>query len=321
MTFYNDTVFPHDISYNSEGAEVFATEVNVADSGYEQRIGAWDQPLMEYNVAYGVRTLEQLHALKTLFRVVRGKSHGFRFRDPIDYTSSFATGEEARSPDPITPFDQIIGTGDGNNRQFQLIKKYETAEGDSIVRPIFKPENGTVTIASNGRVYPSTSFSVDYETGVVTTGSAVTETVGGTVDMSGPIGGGGRYRNITWTDGSSLTELRVGDYLDVSGFDNLANRILWTHSMVVNYINNTTKLLTVYQVDGPDVSVGIPETKVGAIVSLTSAPFPVPNAIITAGFKFHIPVRFDTDRLPISMQSYGVGSASDVKLVELRGGC
>jgi Conserved hypothetical protein 2217 (DUF2460) len=57
-----DEVFPFDISYNSIGATRFQTDVIRVDSGHDQRASRWTQPLMEYDVAYGVRTLEQLHA-------------------------------------------------------------------------------------------------------------------------------------------------------------------------------------------------------------------------------------------------------------------
>jgi uncharacterized protein (TIGR02217 family) len=53
----------------------------------------------------------------------------------------------------------------------------------------------------------------------------------------------------------------------------------------------------------------------GAITFLT----PPPNgASITAGFAFDVPVRFDTDYVATSLDSYGVGSAQDVPCVEIR---
>jgi uncharacterized protein (TIGR02217 family) len=48
-----------------------------------------------------------------------------------------------------------------------------------------------------------------------------------------------------------------------------------------------------------------------------SAP-PAAGVAITAGFEFDVPVRFDTDYLPLSLDTYGVGSARDVPLVEVR---
>lgn len=47
-------------------------------------------------------------------------------------------------------------------------------------------------------------------------------------------------------------------------------------------------------------------------------PAPLVGQEITAGFEFWVPVRFDTDRLPVSLEEYGVGGAADVKLIEIR---
>ena len=90
-------VFPDDISYNSVGSTRFATDVIVVDCGDDQRVGRWDQPLMEYDVAYGVRTMEQLTALITFFRAMRGRLYAFNYRDHVDYTSSVAVAYEARA--------------------------------------------------------------------------------------------------------------------------------------------------------------------------------------------------------------------------------
>ena len=106
-------VFPYDISYNSVGSTRFATDVIVVDSGDDQRTQRWDQPLMEYDIAYGVRTMEQLHALISFFRAMRGRLYAFNYKDPVDHSSTLAMATEARSPPPPTPFDQQIGSGDG----------------------------------------------------------------------------------------------------------------------------------------------------------------------------------------------------------------
>jgi uncharacterized protein (TIGR02217 family) len=45
---------------------------------------------------------------------------------------------------------------------------------------------------------------------------------------------------------------------------------------------------------------------------------PAANAVITAGFLFYVPVRFDTDILPVTIEDYGVGGANSVKLIEVR---
>lgn len=45
---------------------------------------------------------------------------------------------------------------------------------------------------------------------------------------------------------------------------------------------------------------------------------PAVNAIVTAGFLFDTPVRFDIDRLDLSLDGFGAGRALSVPLIEVR---
>ena len=53
---------------------------------------------------------------------------------------------------------------------------------------------------------------------------------------------------------------------------------------------------------------------------VTIAPGSVPGtgALVTAGYEFDIPVRFDTDRIEISLAAFKAGSVPTVPLVEIR---
>ncbi len=42
------------------------------------------------------------------------------------------------------------------------------------------------------------------------------------------------------------------------------------------------------------------------------------GAVITAGFEFDVPVRFDTDQLNTSLESFGAGGAVNVPLIEVK---
>jgi len=44
---------------------------------------------------------------------------------------------------------------------------------------------------------------------------------------------------------------------------------------------------------------------------------PAANVVITAGFEFDVPVRFDTDRLDIAYEDFGALQISDIPLVEV----
>lgn len=52
------------------------------------------------------------------------------------------------------------------------------------------------------------------------------------------------------------------------------------------------------------------------VVTFTSAP--ANGHIVKANFEFDVPVRFDTDRLAASLDSYGVASWKEIAIVEIR---
>ena len=52
------------------------------------------------------------------------------------------------------------------------------------------------------------------------------------------------------------------------------------------------------------------------LVTLKAAP--AAGAVVTAGFEFHVPVRFATDRLEFSWAAYQGGQVPDVPVIELR---
>ena len=45
---------------------------------------------------------------------------------------------------------------------------------------------------------------------------------------------------------------------------------------------------------------------------------PVSGAVVTAGFEFDVPVRFDTDRLVIDLEAFAAGRIPSVPVVEIK---
>jgi uncharacterized protein (TIGR02217 family) len=70
----------------------------------------------------------------------------------------------------------------------------------------------------------------------------------------------------------------------------------------------------VAQINSADYAV---DPTTGIITFLPGA-IPGPAAIITAGFEFDVPVRFDTDRLEISLDGFRHGSIPSVPVIEIR---
>ncbi len=52
------------------------------------------------------------------------------------------------------------------------------------------------------------------------------------------------------------------------------------------------------------------------IVTFASAP--APGAALTAGFEFHVPVRFDTDRIEVNLAAFEAGEIPSIPIVEVR---
>ncbi len=70
------------------------------------------------------------------------------------------------------------------------------------------------------------------------------------------------------------------------------------------------------------VAVDEVETTVTVDISTGMITFAVPpgaGAVITAGFRFDCPVRFDTDRLDVNIEAFGAGRVIRVPLIELIG--
>jgi uncharacterized protein (TIGR02217 family) len=205
---FHEILFPTAIAFGATGGPERLTEIVTLASGFEERNSRWADSRRRYNAGYGVKTLDDLHAVVAFFEEQRGRLYGFRWRDRIDGQSCAPGGAPAAT-------DQAIGEGDGERTAFQLAKTYGAAHAP-YVRAIAKPVAGSVTIAVDGDTLAD-GWSVDTTTGMVTFDAA-----------------------------------------------------------------------------------------------------PAADAAITAGFRFDVPVRFDTDRLDVNLTSFAAGDIPAIPLVEIR---
>jgi uncharacterized protein (TIGR02217 family) len=209
---FHEVLFPTSISRGTHGGPERRTDVVVLGSGHEERNSRWANSRRSYNAGYGVKSLDDLHAVIAFFEERRGRLYGFRWRDHADWKSC---------PPEQTPtaLDQLIGTGDGSTSPFQLKKSYGALHAPWS-RDIKKPVEGSVLVAVNG--------------------AAQTLGVAFTADP-----GTGR-------------------------------------------------------------------------VQFLAGHIPVLGAQVTAGFAFDVPVRFDTDRLEVSLQGFRHGAIPSIPIVEIR---
>ena len=209
---FHEIRFPTAISRASQGGPERRTDVVTLGSGFEERNARWADSRRSYNAGYGVKSLDDLHAVLAFFEERRGRLTGFRWRDHADWKSCMPSAAPKAT-------DQGIATGDGTMAAFQLVKTY----GSSFApwtRAISKPVAGTVLVAVAGAPQTlSTAYTLDTATGLITF-------------LPGHI--------------------------------------------------------------------------------------PAAGAAITAGYEFDVPVRFDTDKLDISIQGLTYGAIPHVPVVELR---
>jgi uncharacterized protein (TIGR02217 family) len=138
---FHEIRFPIEIAIGSRGGPERRTEIVELGSGREERNSRWAHSRRRFNAGYGAKRLQDLSEVIRFFEERRGRLHGFRYRDPLDYRSC--------PPNQMPGFaDQALGTGNGTTNTFQLIKTYGSAT-NAYRRTIAKPVAGTVRVAVN----------------------------------------------------------------------------------------------------------------------------------------------------------------------------
>jgi len=160
MSFIETPRFPDQVSYGASGGPTYKTDLIEVSSGYEMRNANWSAGRGSYDVSHGVNNQSDLDVLIAMFRNCKGRAHGFRFKDWMDYTVTGSQGV----------FRSLSAT------QFQLQKHY-TFGSQNELRDINKPVSATVVIL--GGVSPS----IDYTTGIVTVTSGTPTSWTGEFDV------------------------------------------------------------------------------------------------------------------------------------------
>ena len=160
MGFRNEQM-PTSLSYGYTGGPRFNTDIVVTDSGHEERVSRWQTPRWSWEVSRNLASKINTHELQEFWLTCAGAAYGFRFKDWLDFSSNANDGSSTP-----TDTDQIIGTADGSETQFQLVKNY-TFGSTTYQRVITHPVSGSVVIAVGGSPV-TTGWTVDTETGVVT---------------------------------------------------------------------------------------------------------------------------------------------------------
>ena len=158
---FHEVRFPPKLSFGSVGGPERRTEIVSLTNGFEERNTPWAHSRRRYDAGLGLRSLDDVAELIDFFEARMGQLHGFRWKDWADHKS----GRPSLAP---APQDQPIGTGNGVQTAFQLVKVYRSGPS-SYARPILKPVLGTVVAAVAGDLKrEQVDFEVDYASGIIT---------------------------------------------------------------------------------------------------------------------------------------------------------
>jgi uncharacterized protein (TIGR02217 family) len=122
---FDDVLFPLALGREAEVTPEYRATVVASAGGSETRSAAWAEARTRYDVGPGVRSEADIAALLAFFRARLGPARGFRLRDPFDSTG---VGE-------------LLGTGDGTERRFALVRRY-----GGVVRRVTRPVAGSVRV-------------------------------------------------------------------------------------------------------------------------------------------------------------------------------
>lgn len=150
-----DVRLPKQHGYGTVGGPSFATEIVVTANRREKRNQVFVDARRRYDLAVTARTQDQAEELTEFHAAMRGAFHSFRFWDALDYKLT----------------DQLIGTGDGTETEFQIVKTYAKGTA-SHTRTITKPVAGLVVEVNDVVRTITTDYTIDLSTGVITFVSA-----------------------------------------------------------------------------------------------------------------------------------------------------
>lgn len=252
MSFIETPRFPENISYGASGGAEFRTDIAAVSSGFEQRNVAWSAARASYDVSHANRSAADIATLNTFFRAVKGRAHGFRFKDWADYTVSSGEG--------------ILdaGVGDGYPT-YQLVKQY-VAGALTDLRDIKKPVSGSVVISRNGS--PATegvaagNYSLDTTTGIVTFVADSTKSIDANVTKT--ISSITKAANAVVTT-SAAHGFVTGDKIKLTSVGGMTqvNNLYFTITYIDAtsfYLNVDSSAYSVYTSGGSAIKYGITQT-------------------------------------------------------------
>ncbi len=83
-------------------------------------------------------------------------------------------------------------------------------------------------------------------------------------------------------------------------------------------ISKPVEASVIVAADGVELSPGVDFTVGSATGAVSFAAAPAVATVLTAGFEFHVPVRFDTDRIEVNLAAFEAGEIPSIPVIEVR---
>jgi uncharacterized protein (TIGR02217 family) len=288
MPSFLEDRLPITIDYGSSFGEEYAVEIDTTANGNEYRRLRHNAPRARYDLSFDMRQqLWVMDEVVSLYHRVFGRFAGFRVKNLADYSSNGYTGTPAFGNQVCA----LVSAG-----VYQLQKTYGGVGGTIAVgrpvRVVFKPVTGSVIIGVSGASYPVAQWSVASSTGLVTMATNKT-------------------RAITAITQAAQAVVTVGAHTFIVG-----ESVGFTGVLGMTQINGLRALVTA--ISGTTITAAINSTAFSAYTSGgTVQTNPIGAEVVTAGFEFDLPMRFDSDLSGLTFDTFDTLSTGGINLVEI----
>lgn len=146
---HHDVVFPTFEGWEHEGGPGYETDHIRMDSGQVRPVQRRQNPEHVFSARFDAKSPAQSGTVIAFYKARGGRGNSFNYFDPRDHTTQALPTSVGLGSEVVTPFDQVLGAGDGTTTTFQLVKRYSDA-GGSNVRTLRKIIAGTTRVAVAG---------------------------------------------------------------------------------------------------------------------------------------------------------------------------
>jgi uncharacterized protein (TIGR02217 family) len=278
MSFLETPRLPDCIAVGAVGGPGYSTDVITVQSGFEQRNMNWLNARARYEVGHAARSRENMELLSSFFRAMKGRAHGFRFKDHSDYQATQANGR--------------LGVGVGTGLPTAQLNKLYQAGGLNEYRGIKKPVAGSIKLYRNGVLF--SPGAIDTASGIVTFATLSSKAITA-ISKANP--------GVVTANAHGFLAGQVVYIAGVAGMTQVNNRAF----TVANPAANS------FQLQGENTIAYGTYTSGG-----TGALYPQAGDALTWEGEFDVPVRFDADQMQITMIDKNHYEWQSVQLVEIR---